>query len=320
MFGEPPDSGPDGPNRFLNARQTGTTEGWTHEAEDPDGAKRSRTTTKRSESTTARFTRIRTSRKPFESGVEAEAVATGSPDVDISSARNRSLSFTFLPGEVTHPLTTWVDCEVEEGERAQVAITGVAAPTRYAGRVVAGSAVHEVEVGNLTPVPAVPTAAAVLGAVLAGLGAVPRRPVSRSGSLVLAGILALPAAATAQYSAAEAARTADSTADALRTGAARWRPTGRPVYVVPSGLSARGHRPEPRRCVRAVHRAVVPVQAGARHRAHRGPVGSHNSGLCQADRATRSGSPRTCATRLSQHRASTATRSATTTRPGVWCR
>ena len=224
----------------------------------------------------------------FESGVEAEAASTGSPDVDISSARNRSLSFTFLPGEVTHPLTTWVDCEVEEGERAQVAITGVAAPTRYAGRVVADSAVHEVEVGNLTPVPAVPTAAAVLlGAVLAGLGAVRRRRVSRSGSLVLAGILALPAAASAQYSAAEAARTADSTADALRAGAARWRPKGRPVYVVPSGLSARGHRPEPRRYVRAVHRAVVPVQAGDRHRAHRGPVGSHNSGLCQADRATR---------------------------------
>ena len=47
--------------------------------------------------------------------------------------------------------------------------------------------------GNL---PAVPAAAAVLlGAVLAGLGAVRRRRVSTSGSLVLAGVLAVPAAA-----------------------------------------------------------------------------------------------------------------------------
>ena len=74
--------------------------------------------------------------------VEAEAASTGSLDVQTSSARNQSLSFTSLPGAVTHPLTTWVDCGVEEGERAQVAITGVAAPTRYAGRVVADSAVQ----------------------------------------------------------------------------------------------------------------------------------------------------------------------------------
>ena len=110
------------------------------------------------------------------------------------------MSFTFLPGEVTHPLTTWVDCGVEEGERAEVGITGVAATTRYAGRVVADSAVHEVEVGNLTPVPAIPAAAAVLlGAVLAGLGAVRRRRVATSGSLVLAGVLAVPAAGSAEY-------------------------------------------------------------------------------------------------------------------------
>jgi hypothetical protein len=34
----------------------------------------------------------------------------------------------------------------------------------------------------------------------------------------------VPTAASAQYSAAEAARTADSTAGALRAGATRWRP------------------------------------------------------------------------------------------------
>ena len=39
------------------------------------------------------------------------------------------MSFTFLLGEVTHPLTTWVDCGVKEGERAEVGITEVAART-----------------------------------------------------------------------------------------------------------------------------------------------------------------------------------------------
>ena len=51
--------------------------------------------------------------------------------------RDRSLSFTFLRGEVTHPLTTWVDCGVREGERAEVGITGVTPPNRYSGRVFA---------------------------------------------------------------------------------------------------------------------------------------------------------------------------------------
>ena len=110
------------------------------------------------------------------------------------------MSFTLLPGEVTHPLTTWVDCGVEEAERARVGITGGAAPTRYAGRVFANPVVHEVEVSNLTPGPAVPAAAAVLlGAVLAGLGAVRRRRVATSSSLVLAGVLAVPAAGSAEY-------------------------------------------------------------------------------------------------------------------------
>ncbi len=63
---------------------------------------------------------------------------------------------------------------------------------------------------NLTPVPAVPAAGAVLlDAILAGLGAVRRCRVATSGSLVLAGVVAVPAATSAQYSAAEAARTAE---------------------------------------------------------------------------------------------------------------
>ena len=67
--------------------------------------------------------------------------------------------------------------------------------------------------GNLTPVPAIPAAAAVLlRAVLARLGGVRRRRVATSGSLVLAGVLAVPAAGSAEYWAAKAARTADSTA------------------------------------------------------------------------------------------------------------
>ena len=99
----------------------------------------------------------------------------------------------------------------------------------------AEQAAHNVEVGNLIPGPAVPAATAVLlGAVLAGLGAVRRRRVATSGSLVLAGILAVPAAASAQYSAAEAAQKAESTADAPRADAARGRPEGRRVHVVPS--------------------------------------------------------------------------------------
>ena len=116
--------------------------------------------------------------------VEATAGSTGAVDVLFSSARDRSLHFTFLPGEVTHPLTTWVDCGVQEGERAHVGITDVTAPTRYAGRVVADRTRYEVEVGNVTPVPTIPTAAAVLlGAILAGLGAIRRRRVARSGSV-----------------------------------------------------------------------------------------------------------------------------------------
>ena len=94
------------------------------------------------------------------------------------------MHFTFLPGEVTHPLTTWVDCGIQEGERAHVGITGVTAPTRHAGRVVANPTRYEIEVGNVTPVPSVPTAAAVLlGASLAGLGAIRQRGVARSGSV-----------------------------------------------------------------------------------------------------------------------------------------
>ena len=118
----------------------------------------------------------------------------------ISSARDRSLSFTFLPGEVTHPLTTWVDCGVEEGERAEVGITGVAAPNRYAGRVFADPAVHEVDVDNLTPVPAVPAAAAVLlgrssrGSGRSG-GAGSRRP-ARSSSPVSSPFRPPPAPST----------------------------------------------------------------------------------------------------------------------------
>ncbi len=104
----------------------------------------------------------------------------GSLDVQISSAQDRSLSFTFLPDEVAHPLTTWVDCGVRDGERAEVDITGVTPPNRYSGRVFADPAVHEVDVGDLTPVPSVPAAAAVLlGAVLAGLGALRLRRVAR---------------------------------------------------------------------------------------------------------------------------------------------
>ena len=117
---------------------------------------------------------------PLPYSVEAEAASTGAVDVQLSSARDLSLSFTFLPGEVTHPLTTWVDCGVRDGERAEVGITGVTPPTRYSGRVFADPAVHEVDVGDLTPVPSVPAAAAVLlGAVLAGLGALRLRRVSR---------------------------------------------------------------------------------------------------------------------------------------------
>ena len=117
---------------------------------------------------------------PLPYSVEAEAASTGAVDVQLSSARDLSLSFTFLPGEVTHPLTTWVDCGVREGERAEVGITGVTPPNRYSGRVFADPAVHEVDVGDLTPVPSVPAAAVVLlGAVLAGLGAVRLRRVSR---------------------------------------------------------------------------------------------------------------------------------------------
>ena len=116
--------------------------------------------------------------------VEATAGSTAGVDVLFSSARDRSLHFTFLPGEVTHPLTTWVDCGIEEGERADVGITGVTAPPRYAGRVVADPTRYEIEVGNVTPVPAIPTAAALLlGAVLAGLGAIQRRRRATSDSL-----------------------------------------------------------------------------------------------------------------------------------------
>ena len=69
--------------------------------------------------------------------------------------------------------------ESRKGERAEVGITGVTPPNRYAGRVVTNSAVYEVDVGDLTPVPSVPAAAVVLlGAVLAGLGTVRLRRVS----------------------------------------------------------------------------------------------------------------------------------------------
>lgn len=109
----------------------------------------------------------------LDAATRRRAVAAGIEIAD--SARDKSLSFTFFPGEVTHPLTTWVDCGVEEGDRAQIGITRIAVPARYAGRVVADPAVHDVDVGNLTPVPAVPTSAAVLlDATLAGLGAVRR--------------------------------------------------------------------------------------------------------------------------------------------------
>ena len=117
---------------------------------------------------------------PLPYTVVAEAASTEAVDVQISSARDLSQSFAFLPGEVTHPLTTWVDCGVLDGERAEISITRVTPPTRYTGRVFADPEVHEVDVGDLTPVPSVPAAAAVLlGAVLAGLGAFRLRRVSR---------------------------------------------------------------------------------------------------------------------------------------------
>ena len=117
---------------------------------------------------------------PLPYTVVAEAASTEAVDVQISSARDLSQSFAFLPGEVTHPLTTWVNCGVLDGERAEISITRVTPPTRYTGRVFADPEVHEVDVGDLTPVPSVPAAAAVLlGAVLAGLGARRLRRVSR---------------------------------------------------------------------------------------------------------------------------------------------
>ena len=121
---------------------------------------------------------------PLPYAVTAEAGSRGPTDVIIASAVDQSLSFTFAAGQTIHPLTTWVNCGVAEGEKVKIAVTGITTPSRYAGRVIPDSTEYEIEVGNVIPVPAVPTTAALLlGVVLAGLGAVRLRRVTTPGSL-----------------------------------------------------------------------------------------------------------------------------------------
>ena len=108
---------------------------------------------------------------PLPYAVTAEVVSHSGPDVVVSSARNFSLDFTFAPGEVSHPLLTWVDCDVVLGEVVELRVIRVMVPGGYSGRVIADPTLYSVVVGDLTPVPALPLVAAfILAGLLAALG------------------------------------------------------------------------------------------------------------------------------------------------------